>query len=145
MERITVLASLAGKFGPQLKDAKGYLSFGKFYKGDTAFAEGTQLDADLFVTAKGSRYINSLSVVGSTAEVHPAPKFKGFKKVKEKSVADVEPKVRDFDKENRGKVKSLFLEAMLSNPNVTVCAEDVDKLNSPAIQEALNKLVESVF
>lgn len=54
-------------------------------------------------------------------------------------------KPRDFDKENRGKVKSLFIEALLSNPNVVVAISDVNKLNDAQFQATLDKLVESVF
>lgn len=53
--------------------------------------------------------------------------------------------VRDFDKENRGKVKSLFIEALLSNSNVVLTLNDIEKLNDPNVQASLNKLVESVF
>jgi hypothetical protein len=61
MENITVAESVAGKFGPQVKSVAGdYYSFGKFYKGDTAFAPGTVLSVDLYVSPKGNRYINSL-------------------------------------------------------------------------------------
>lgn len=52
---------------------------------------------------------------------------------------------RDYDKENHGKVKSLFLEALLSNPSMTTDMASVEFLNSKALQDELDKLVESVF
>lgn len=65
--QITVLESVKGKFGPQLKDAEGFLNFGKFYQGDKAFDPGTVLEVDLFKTGKGNRYINSAKVIPTVA------------------------------------------------------------------------------
>lgn len=150
-EKIVVSDSVEGKYGSQLKDKDGFLSFGKFYRGEKTFPKGTVLEVDLFISDKGNRYINSAKVVGETAE-EKAPKKT---KIKEPPVAAMqstpEYKPRDYDKENRGKVKSLFIEALLSNPNVVntdtrdLLLEQLKGLNHKAVQDELNKLVESVF
>jgi hypothetical protein len=72
MENVTVAESVKGKFGPQVKSVAGdYYSFGKFYKGDTAFAPGTVLSVDLYVSPKGNRYINSLEVKNAAVSEVP--------------------------------------------------------------------------
>lgn len=73
--QIVVKESLQGKYGPQLKDDAGYLSFGKFYKGDTAFAPGTILEVEVYVSPKGSRYINELKVKSAKTEGQAIPKI----------------------------------------------------------------------
>jgi len=84
METIVVKESVKGKFGPQLKDEKGYLSFGKFYKGDTEFSAGTVLEADLYITQKGARYINSVNVVKPTEAKKEVVEEKAVEKPVEK-------------------------------------------------------------
>ncbi len=135
MERITVVESVAGKFGPQLKDNQGYLSFGKFYKGETQFNAGTQLDVDLFITAKGNRYINSLSIIGESNSSAPEAAVKRGRKPGVKSAESViqslpAKKEVDWDELGRGKTASLFVAALLQNPNVVQSLEvDVDGMD----------------
>ncbi len=154
MTRITVVESLEGKFGRQLKDNQGYLSYGKFYKGPQEFTPGTQLDVDLFVTAKGNRYINSLTVVGGGAsgEVSEGASMgvpvKRGRKPKSGATAEeaIEslPTVKkevNWDELGRGKTASLFVEALLSNPNVTQSLDvDVD-----GMEKVVWELVDVVF
>jgi len=143
MERITVVESLQGKFGPQIKDANGYLSYGKFFKGNTSFAPGTELEVDLFTTAKGNRYINSLTVVSAGAAIAPSnqgvntapvdavkrgrkPGVKsGGSASEEINNLPVSKKEVNWDELGRGKTASLFVAALLQNPNV-VQSLDVD-------------------
>ncbi len=143
MERITVIESVVGKFGPQLKDVHGYLSFGKFYKGQTAFPAGTRLEVDLFITAKGNRYINFLKmpegVQASIPSIAPSNTSSAVEAGvirrgrKPKSTGTAEEVVNklpmkkevDWDELGRGKTASLFVAALLQNPNV-VQSLDVD-------------------
>lgn len=144
--QIIVKESLAGKFGPQLKDAQGFLSFGKFYNGAKEFDEGTVLDCELYVTDKGTRYINKALIVTNVATEPPKRSRKAITSPPVVSVP-VNNTTEDvkWDKINRGKVKSLLLEALCGNPNVVTCVEDISKLNDPKVQAELDKLVESVF
>jgi hypothetical protein len=115
--QVTFVKAVEGKFGPQLLDRENkYYSFGKFYKGPTDFT-GTA-EVDLFVTAKGNNYINKLIPVGTDE-----PKKRG-RPTKEITVPSVEVPVkldprlpvvvgRDYEKENYGKIKTLFLQAVM--------------------------------
>lgn len=65
MQTLVVAESVKGKYGPQLKDVAGaYYSFSKFYKGPTDFPVGTSLKADVYVTEKGGKYLNTAEVLG---------------------------------------------------------------------------------
>lgn len=145
MENITVIESVEGKFGRQLKDARGYLSFGKFFKGEMIYAPGTELECDIFTTGKGNRYINSLKVL-SMAPSFPvvaveAPK-RGRKAVPPMAASVPAKKDVDWDAISRGKVRSLFVEALLGNPNVT---QGVEALDMDKVKEMIEPLVSYVF
>lgn len=152
METIKVLKAVQGKFGPQvLVEGGKYVSFSKQFQGNTNLVPGSY-QVDMFTGKTGNRYINSVEggdlVTASSVEPSKMTtrKPRMAKEVPATAVSTIpEFKSRDFDKENRGKVKSLFLEALLSNPNVISSLSDVDGLNGEEIQAALNKLVETVF
>ncbi len=76
MEKLVVTESLAGKFGPQIKDVAGsFYSFSKFYKGPTVFVPGTVLEVDVYTTGKGGKYLNKATILTelpSQAEKEPA-------------------------------------------------------------------------
>lgn len=151
MESITIKKSVEGKFGPQVQTVNGdYYSFSKFYTGDTDLAAGVY-QADVYVTAKGNKYINSIEgVPGETyseehtedgprvATVKPLVK-KASQKVKAEDVAETAP---NWDEINRGKVRSLFVQAILSNPNLAQSLGDVDV---DAISVVVEPLVGYVF
>lgn len=144
METVTVTESLQGKFGPQVKTDKGFLSFGKFFKGETQLTPGVY-QMDIFRTQKGNGYINSLEMVNEEAPKKVSKK-KTNGQVETRSVETTEVnKPRNYDKENRGKVKSNLLNSLSANPNVVTCVEDLAKLVSPEVQALLDKLVETVF
>ena len=86
MEKLVVTESLAGKFGPQIKDVAGnFFSFSKFYKGPTVFEPGTVLSVDVYTTGKGGKYLNKADVLSETAPTTP----KAVKKAPSKSVEAV--------------------------------------------------------
>ncbi len=153
MTRITVVESLEGKFGKQLKDKVGYLSFGKFFRGEQVFAPGTELECDLFVTAKNNRYINSLTVVGGTpiapSNNVPENAVKRGRKPGVKTASEVvnnlpvsAKKEVDWDELGRGKTASLFVAALLQNPNVIT---SLDAVNVDAMDVLVWDLVDLVF
>src|ERR1700749_4208529 len=109
--QIVVKESVKGKFGPQIKDAEGYLSFSKLYKGVVDFPAGTVLDAELFVSDKGKRYINSAKIADVKTPVADA---------KAETAKPVKTEGRNFDAENRGKTRCALLAGLLSNPSVNV-------------------------
>lgn len=154
--QLVVLESLEGRFGRQLRDKDGFLNFGKFYKGEQEFPVGTVLNVDLYITDKGNRYINKAEVVeASVSPVAEAPK-RGRKPKSSNDLPDevrAHPNVslvtsegvfkpRDFDAENRGKTASLFVEALLSNPNVT---QSLDDVNVDKMETLVWELVDLVF
>ena len=59
-ENVTVTELVKGKFGAQVKAGKDYYSFSKNYK-DGALEVGTTYEAEVYVSDKGYKYINSVS------------------------------------------------------------------------------------
>lgn len=59
-ETLTPTELVKGKFGPQVKQGKDYYSFSKNYK-DGALEVGTTYEAEVYVSDKGYKYINSVS------------------------------------------------------------------------------------
>lgn len=145
--QITVRESLAGKFGPQLKDNAGYLSFGKFYKGPTEFAPGTVLNVELYVTEKGSRYINKAELSEGTPNF---PVAEAPKRGRKPSVRSAEETVNalpvkkevNWDELGRGKTASLFVAALLQNPNVV---QQLDGVDVDQMDTLIWELVDLVF
>lgn len=89
MEKLVIVESLEGKFGPQLKSVDGsFYSFSKFYTGQKAFPAGTVLDVDVYTTSKGGRYLNKAIIVPQEA-VKEAPKAE--KKAVSKPVEATKP------------------------------------------------------
>lgn len=151
--QIVVLESVEGKFGRQLKDKSGYLSFGKFYSGEKEFPTGTTLNVELYVTEKGSRYINKAEVVeGVLASNIPT---KRGRKPNKALAGEVEvtlpftPKLGstsskdvDWDGISRGKTASLFVASLLQNPNVV---QQLDGVDVDAMEVLVWELVDVVF
>lgn len=124
---IEVKEAVEGKFGPQVKTTDGqYLSFSKYFKGDTDLPPG-QYEVELYISDKGNRYINAVISAATSGAPPAAPAKRGRKaatKVTDKvAVAAPAPSAggRDFDREAFGKIKSLFLQAimpvLITNPN----------------------------
>ena len=145
MEQITVLESLEGKFGKQIKDKSGYLSFGKFYRGEMEFPVGTVLSVDLYVSPKGNRYINSANTVEVGQAAVQVSAKRGRPAKANTPVSSVKTETNqgvNWDEIGRGKTASLFVEAILSNPNLS---QSLDQLDLDAIEETVWKLVDVVF
>lgn len=147
MQVINVVESLEGKYGPQVKDDNGaYYSFSKFYKGETKLAAGAY-SIDLYVSAKGSNYINSLQGSAMVAPPAPVKRVAKVKQVTETPLmtspkADVSFKPRDFDAEARGKTRCALVEALFSNPNVV---QDVAKLQTAPLFLLVDEAVDYIF
>lgn len=119
---VNFVESVKGKFGPQVKDDKGeYYSFGKFYKGVTSFT-GRKL-VSIYTTDKGYHYLNSVedapaegipeTVVEPKKRGRPAKVVETSTPVVSEPVKPVVSGGRDFDREAYGKIKTLFLQAVM--------------------------------
>lgn len=119
------------------------------YKGPK-LAVGQLVSATVFTSAKGAKYLNEAQVVNSPVPVVASPALspkedntpvspqkdkRPYKKAEPK--ADV-----NWDEVNRGKTASLFVQAILSNPNLS---QSLDVVDVDAIQAVVDPLVDYVF
>lgn len=102
-ESIVVAENIQGKYGAQVKDTNGdYFSFGKFYKGPTAFGVGDVLKIELYKTEKGNKYINKVlsadvATASTTPKAEPSTEKKApaFKAKADTSMSKDEWKAKD--------------------------------------------------
>lgn len=91
MQKLVVVESVQGKFGPQVKDVTGaFYSFSKFYKGPTTFTAGTVLEADIYTTAKGGKYLNKATILEDGKGAVEEPKLEKKEEVKKAAPAKAE-------------------------------------------------------
>lgn len=64
-ETIRVDKVVDGKFGEQAMAGNAYYSYGKFFKGDKLM-QGQAAEVEIYVTAKGNKYINKVVSLLST-------------------------------------------------------------------------------
>lgn len=117
------------KYGVQVEDGS-YVNYGKFIKDEekNKVVPGMAFEAELFVSDKGTKYINKLGrQVGEMTTPPPTgqvlPKVLKPHTAKSSLDGNVKPeinggtyKARDFDAEARGKTRCAGFEAGLSSP-----------------------------
>lgn len=138
----TLVVGAVNEFGFRVGDKQYNIS--PKYNGPKA-AVGMVLEAVVYTSPKGAKYVNSAAIatqgVVAPASVPanaraPEPK-KPYKKPEAR--AEAEP---NWDAINRGKTASLFVEAILSNPNLS---QSLDQVSVDAIAEVVDPLVDFVF
>lgn len=111
---------------------------------------GQTISAEVYTSPKGAKYLNAAEltpVQAANASVMPvvdapaAPTQQKREYTKRSVKAETKSGV-NWDEINKGKVRSLFVEALLSNPNVT---QSLDAFEVEKVKEVVEPLVSYVF